>query len=110
MAWLTLLPLAALCALGAWLSYVPEAKASWWYVWAFTLMSAACGLMYGWAMQRTSSDHDSFALCLVWDGIVTVVYAVVPVLFMGVKVPPAGWVGVGLVAIGAVVLKVSVPH
>lgn len=105
MAWLTLLPVAALCTAGAWLTYAADLRERGWYSWAFAALAAGVGWLYGWAMRHTAGDRDAFALSFVWDVLVTAVYVVVPCLWFGVRVSPLGWCGLGLAVVGVVLLK-----
>jgi multidrug transporter EmrE-like cation transporter len=46
-------------------------------------------------------------LSFCWDVLVTAVYVVVPVVWCGVRLSPAGWAGLALALAGLVVLKLS---
>lgn len=99
MRWLSLIPVAIACLIGAALSYAPEAKKATWYVPAFAILGAATASIYALAIQGADTK-TSFRYCVAYDMTVLVAYYVFPML--------AGSVQPGGRAVAAAVLAVAV--
>lgn len=108
MPWLSLIAVALLCSAGAGMTYAPGVKDRPWYPWAMAGVSVCGGLVYGFAARHCRSDGEVFALSVAWDVVAAAVYVALPVALFGLRLPPAGWFGLGLAAVGVVILKASV--
>lgn len=104
--WLTLVPVAAVCTVGALLTYHEASKGAWWYSPLFGLLAVACGVLYGEGVRRCSGPQ-AFVYSLAYDVLVTAVYVVVPVLACGVRFSPAGWVWLAVTVGGLIGFKLS---
>lgn len=107
MNWLSLIPAVGLCAVGAALTYHPEVRHQAWYPWAMAGVSVCGGLWYGVSARWCRSAGEVFALSVAWDVVAAAVYVLVPVLGFGLRLPPVGWCGLLLAAVGVTLLKVS---
>jgi multidrug transporter EmrE-like cation transporter len=99
---------AGLCACGAAATYRPGFKEQTAYPFVMAGLAVLGGLWYGFAVRCCRTAGEVFALSVAWDVIAGAVYVLVPVACFGLRLSPAGWVGLALAAIGIVLLKVSV--
>jgi len=105
MTWLTLLPAALSCLVGAVMTYRREWAGEWWYPVLFGCLSLFNGVMYGLGVRWTRDGAEAFVFSTVWDVTITAVYLAVPLAWCGVRLTPAGWVGVATVCGGLLLLK-----
>lgn len=105
MPWLTLLPVAGLCLLGAWLTFGTEStKGHALYVPAFVALGAATAAFYGCAVRNCDADL-SFRYCVAYDAVVLVAYYVFPLLAGCVRPDWRSLLAAVLVAAAAGLLK-----
>lgn len=108
MPWLSLIVVAGLCAVGAGMTYKPGFKDHPAYPWLMACLSVCGGLCYGVSVRYCRSPGEVFAVSVAWDVVAAAVYVAVPVLVFGLRLPPLGWVGLGLAAAGVGLLKACV--
>lgn len=102
---LVLLPAAVVLGASSWLSYQSPARASAWFLPAMTAFSAVNGLLWGLASRAAASDRQLYSVSVAWDVVTLSMYNLLPLLVCGVRLSPTAACGVGLVVLGACLVK-----
>lgn len=103
--WIVLIPVAALMAVGGWLSYHPTAKLAGWFPAVLVTLGAANAALWVWAIRLSDGNRQTYSLSIAWDCITILAYSLLPLLAYGVRLSPVACVGVSLVVVGACLVK-----
>lgn len=91
--------------LGSWLSYRQDLKLLAWFPWAITGISVINGLLWVW-VSRVSTGRTLYSLSIAMDGVTILAYSLLPlILFAHIRLTPLAGLGVGLVILGACLVK-----
>lgn len=88
------------------LSYSDKVKASHWYYPVGLALAIGCNFLWLYVAKHTPDKHDIYISGLVWDSLIVGCYALIPVLFFGVRFSGATAIGVLLVIVGLFLTKI----
>lgn len=102
---LVLVPAGAVLAASSWMSYQSAARPAAWFLPAMAAFSAVNGLLWGLASRLSASDRQLYSVGVAWDVVTLAAFNVLPLVLCGVRLSPAAAGGVGLVVLGACLVK-----
>lgn len=92
------------CASAA-LTYSEPAKSKWWYVPLGMLFGLITNFAWMNIAKRNLDRESLYFQALVWDILIVLIFALLPILFMGVRLNQYQLFGAFLVTLGLVLFK-----
>lgn len=105
MKWIILCAVAALCWISAIVSYDANYQRQWWYLPLGVFIGASVALCWCLSVRIIGESQAIYRYSFIFDALMAAVYALVPILYMGVKLDARTIVGGVLITAGAFFLK-----
>jgi hypothetical protein len=103
--WWTLILVAILYLVSAYLSYADEIRQGRWYLPVTILLGLAGTSVWVWVARELDDNKKIYVYSLCWDTIMVTAFYVVPLFFFGVKIDRWSMVGLALMITGFLIIK-----
>lgn len=74
-------------------------------IWIGLVTAIVANTLWIWLAKNTSESVKLMFYAMTWDAITTAVSIGIPVLVFGARLPPLGWVGMGMAIVGLSVVR-----
>lgn len=89
------------------LSYNETVKASWYYFPVGILIGMITNFLWFWIAKQISDKSIIIKYGFYWDTMIVLTYALIPMLFFGVRLSSMTEIGIALIAIGIILTKLG---
>ena len=107
MDWVFLGMAAVIYVLSCWLTFASSLKDRWWYIPLGMLLGIVLNGVWFWAAKTFGDKNKMYAFSLTWDALMMMIFYTLPLLLFGAKLDRTGWFALGLIVIGAIILKLN---
>ena len=70
-------------------------------------MGCLLSVIWFWVAKHIHNKDKMYIFNLTWDSMMLLIYYLLPLIFFGSKLDRWGWIGLGLITLGAVILRIK---